>query len=119
MNEYARSPLDGGLRSATATSAIVRPVRSRVPAAVEDDGSAIAGWTLDDLRWATINAMKSAFVPFDERLTLIDEVIKPGYAELTEAASDGPGRGPGPTEGGPPAAAGRPFRLVATGVGGG
>jgi adenosine deaminase len=40
------------------------------------------GWTLDDLRWATINAMKSAFIPFDERLALIDEVIKPAYAEL-------------------------------------
>jgi adenosine deaminase len=40
------------------------------------------GWTLDDLRWATINAMKSAFIPFDERLALIDEVIKPGYAML-------------------------------------
>jgi adenosine deaminase len=26
--------------------------------------------------------MKSAFIPFDERLALIDEVIKPGYAAL-------------------------------------
>jgi adenosine deaminase len=41
-----------------------------------------AGWTLEDLRWVTINAMKSAFVPFDERLALIDDVIKPGYAAL-------------------------------------
>ncbi len=40
------------------------------------------GWTMADLRWVTINAMKSAFVPFDERLALIDEVIKPGYAAL-------------------------------------
>jgi adenosine deaminase len=40
------------------------------------------GWTMEDLRWVTINAMKSAFVPFDERLALIDQVIKPGYAEL-------------------------------------
>lgn len=38
------------------------------------------GWT--DLRWFTINAMKSAFIGFDERLALIDEVIKPGYAAL-------------------------------------
>ncbi|MGL5859384.1 MAG: adenosine deaminase [Angustibacter sp.] len=38
------------------------------------------GWTLDDLRWVTVNAMKSAFLPFDERLDLIDRVIKPGYA---------------------------------------
>ncbi|ADU47736.1 adenosine deaminase [Intrasporangium calvum] len=41
-----------------------------------------AGWTLADLRWVTINAMKSAFIPFDERLSLIDGVIKPGYAAL-------------------------------------
>ena len=41
-----------------------------------------AGWTLEDLRWVTINAMKSAFIPFDERLELIDGVIKPGYAAL-------------------------------------
>ena len=36
------------------------------------------GW--DDLQWLTINAMKSAFVHFDERLELINRVIKPGYA---------------------------------------
>lgn len=41
-----------------------------------------AGWTPEDLRWVTINAMKSAFLPFDERLTLINRVIKPGYAAL-------------------------------------
>jgi adenosine deaminase len=40
------------------------------------------GWELPDIRWATINAMKSAFLPFDERLALIDGVIKPGYAAL-------------------------------------
>ena len=27
--------------------------------------------------------MKRAFLPFDERLALIDDVIKPGYAELS------------------------------------
>ena len=42
--------------------------------------AAEADWTLADLRWVTINAMKSAFLPFDRRLALIDEVIKPGYA---------------------------------------
>jgi adenosine deaminase len=41
-----------------------------------------AGWTLSDLRWATINAMKSAFIPFDERLAIIERVVKPGYATL-------------------------------------
>ena len=40
------------------------------------------GYTLDDLRWFTINAMKSAFLPFDERLAIIDGVVKPGYAAL-------------------------------------
>ncbi len=42
-------------------------------------------WTLEDLRWLTINAMKSAFWPFDERLALIDDVIKPGYNDLGAA----------------------------------
>jgi adenosine deaminase len=32
--------------------------------------------------WMTINAAKSAFFQFDQRLTLIDTVIKPGYAAL-------------------------------------
>jgi adenosine deaminase len=41
-----------------------------------------AGWTLGDLRWVTINALKSAFIPFDERLALIEDVVKPGYAAL-------------------------------------
>ncbi|MGA5701459.1 adenosine deaminase [Peterkaempfera bronchialis] len=40
------------------------------------------GYTLDDLQWFTLNAMKSAFLPFDERLAMINDVIKPGYAEL-------------------------------------
>ncbi len=40
------------------------------------------GYDLADLRWFTINAMKSAFLPFDERLAIIDGVIKPGYAAL-------------------------------------
>ncbi|MFE3202666.1 adenosine deaminase [Embleya sp. NPDC055664] len=40
------------------------------------------GYGLDDLQWFTVNAMKSAFLPFDERLAMINEVIKPGYAAL-------------------------------------
>lgn len=39
-------------------------------------------WDLADLRWVTINAMKSSFLPFAERLAIIDEVIKPGYDVL-------------------------------------
>lgn len=38
------------------------------------------GWS--DLERFTINAMKSAFLPFDQRLEIIDDVIKPGYAVL-------------------------------------
>jgi adenosine deaminase len=40
------------------------------------------GYTLADLRWFTINAMKSAFLPFDERLAIINQEIKPAYAVL-------------------------------------
>jgi adenosine deaminase len=40
------------------------------------------GYGLRDLEWFTVNAMKSAFLPFDERLALIADVIKPAYAEL-------------------------------------
>lgn len=40
------------------------------------------GWGLDDMEWLTLNAMKSAFHPFDQRLALINGVIKPGYAAL-------------------------------------
>ncbi|WP_055716484.1 adenosine deaminase [Streptomyces torulosus] len=38
-----------------------------------------AGWTLDDLRTVTVNALKSAFIPFDERNALIRDVVLPGY----------------------------------------
>lgn len=38
------------------------------------------GWDLDDIEWVSINAMKSAFLPFDQRLALIQGVIKPSYA---------------------------------------
>ncbi|GAA4207181.1 adenosine deaminase [Actinocatenispora rupis] len=38
------------------------------------------GWS--DLQWFTVNAMKSSFLGFDERLALINDVIKPAYAKL-------------------------------------
>lgn len=38
------------------------------------------GYTLDDMSWFTVNAMKSAFIAHDERLELITQTIKPGYA---------------------------------------
>jgi adenosine deaminase len=44
------------------------------------------GWGWDDFEWLTINAMKSSFWPFDKRLRIIDEQIKPGYAALKAEA---------------------------------
>ena len=41
------------------------------------------GWNLDDFSWLTVNAMKSAFIPFDERIHLIEKVIKPGWKNLS------------------------------------
>jgi adenosine deaminase len=45
---------------------------------------------LDDMEWLTLNAMKSAFWPFDGRLRIINAQIKPGYASLRaqQAAAD-------------------------------
>ena len=40
------------------------------------------GIGLGEMEWLTINAMKSAFAPFDERIRIINEVVKPGYARL-------------------------------------
>ena len=40
------------------------------------------GWTLADVEWLTLNAAKSSFYPFDQRLAMINTVIKPGYAAL-------------------------------------
>jgi adenosine deaminase len=42
------------------------------------------GYDWTDLRWLTINAMKSAFIPFDDRLAIITDQIKPRYAALLE-----------------------------------
>jgi adenosine deaminase len=43
------------------------------------------GW--DRLEWLTVNAMKSAFLPFDGRVALIHDVIKPGYAAARAASA--------------------------------
>jgi adenosine deaminase len=39
------------------------------------------GWGLPELQRLTTNAMKSAFIPYDERVDLIHE-IKDAYAAL-------------------------------------
>ena len=54
-------------------------------ALTEDEFAAIDaafGIGLGEMEWLTINALKSAFAPFDERLRLINEVVKPGYAHV-------------------------------------
>jgi adenosine deaminase len=40
------------------------------------------GWGWDEIEWFTVNAMKSAFWPFDQRLRIIQGIIKPGFASL-------------------------------------
>jgi adenosine deaminase len=40
------------------------------------------GWGIDDFQWVTVNAAKSAFAPFPERLRIINGLIKPRYALL-------------------------------------
>src|SRR6201987_2187852 len=43
------------------------------------------GLPLDDFEKISINAMKSAFLPYDQRCDLIYKTIKPGYARVREA----------------------------------
>ena len=40
------------------------------------------GLGLNDFEKITINAMKSAFLPYAERIRIIYTVIKPGYARV-------------------------------------
>jgi adenosine deaminase len=47
------------------------------------------GWGLDDFEWLTVNAMKSAFAPFPERLRIINGLIKPRYALMRADATLG------------------------------
>lgn len=49
------------------------------------------GWGLEDFEWMTINAMKSAFAPFPERLRIINGLIKPRYALLKAQTTLGVG----------------------------
>ena len=52
---------------------------------LSDEFAALAeafGFGWDDVEWLTINAMKSAFWPFDDRLRIINTIIKPGFSGL-------------------------------------
>jgi adenosine deaminase len=42
----------------------------------------VFGLNLDDLERITINSMKSAFIPYKERIKYIYDVIKPGYDKV-------------------------------------
>jgi len=42
------------------------------------------GLTIDDFEKITINAMKSAFLPYKERCDVIYTILKPGYARIRE-----------------------------------
>jgi adenosine deaminase len=42
--------------------------------------------SLDDLEKITINAMKSAFLPYDQRCDFIYTKIKPGYARIRNSS---------------------------------
>jgi adenosine deaminase len=42
----------------------------------------VFGLNLDDLERITINSMKSAFIPYKERIKYIYEIIKPGYDKV-------------------------------------
>jgi adenosine deaminase len=47
----------------------------------------VFGLDLGEMQWLTLNAIKSAFLPFDGRLRIINEQIKPGYARLMAVAA--------------------------------
>lgn len=50
------------------------------------------GLTIDDFEKISINAMKSAFLPYGQRCDFIYKTLKPGYARIREALSAKPTR---------------------------
>jgi len=44
------------------------------------------GLSLDDFEKISINAMKSAFLPYNQRCNFIYKVLKPRYAKVRESA---------------------------------
>ena len=45
------------------------------------------GLGVDDFEKITINAMKSAFIPYNERCQIIYDVIKPNYAQIRSSST--------------------------------
>jgi adenosine deaminase len=41
------------------------------------------GWKFTDLQRVTVNALKSSFIPFEERLEIIEKVVKPAYGVIS------------------------------------
>ena len=41
-------------------------------------------WTFLDLQRVTVNALKSAFIPFEERLHIIENIVKPAYLSISQ-----------------------------------
>lgn len=44
------------------------------------------GWSLADVERITIDSMEAAFLPYDERLALIEGIIRPAFAALRHSA---------------------------------
>jgi len=42
------------------------------------------GWKFADLQRVTVNALKSSFIPFEERLEIIEKIVKPAYAKISD-----------------------------------
>jgi len=40
-------------------------------------------WKFADLQRVTVNALKSSFIPFEERLEIIEKTVKPAYATIS------------------------------------
>ena len=40
-------------------------------------------WKFVDLQRVTVNALKSSFIPFEERLEIIEKIVKPAYATIS------------------------------------
>lgn len=53
----------------------------------------VFGLDLDDLEKITINAMKSAFLPYNRRLEYIYDIIKPGFTKARQRATRSKKRG--------------------------
>ena len=72
------------VRTLLATATALLASAAGAPALAQDIKPRLIrfGYGLNDLQWFAINAMKSAFLPFDERLTIITEQIKPQYSAL-------------------------------------